>query len=107
MILVASIVCPFVFEVLRGRYASVRPARASFVVRTIARFRLHTAALQALADAAVLEVAAFRGALRGLVPDLQPVAVRRPEPGGLRAQLRQSELFPEFSRAIHVLALRQ
>src|SRR6266568_2201303 len=55
-----------------------------------------------LADLAVLEVAALDGALRRLVPLRQPVAERVAVPGRLRAQLRQPELLPEFSRALHV-----
>src|SRR5438876_1467904 len=58
-----------------------------------------------LADLAVLEVAAFDGALRRLVPLRQPVAERVAVPRRLRPQLRQAELFPQLPRALHVFAL--
>src|SRR5712691_8303744 len=57
-----------------------------------------------LADTAVLDVAAFDGAHRRLVPLRQPVAERIPEPRRLRAQLRQAELLPDFPGALHVFA---
>src|ERR1700741_327315 len=60
-----------------------------------------------LADLAVLEVTPFDRALRRLVPLRQPVAQRIAEPGGLRAKLGQSQLLPDFPRALHVLFLRQ
>src|SRR5712691_11192855 len=60
-----------------------------------------------LADLAVLDVAAFDGALGRLVPLRQPVAERVPEPGRLRAQLRQPQLFPDLLSALHVFALGQ
>src|SRR5712692_9374502 len=60
-----------------------------------------------LADLAVLDVAAFDGALRRFVPLRQPVAERVPVPGCLRAQLRQAQVFPELLRALHVFLFRQ
>src|SRR5713101_1576332 len=60
-----------------------------------------------LADLAVLEVAAFDGALRRLVPLREPVAEGVAEPGRLRPQLRQAELFPDLLRALHVFLFRQ
>src|SRR5436190_4005115 len=67
--------------------------------------RFHALLALLLADLAVLEVAAFDGALRRLVPLRQPVAERVAEPRRLRAQLRQAELLPDFPRALHVFAL--
>src|SRR6266849_5799822 len=55
-----------------------------------------------LADLAVLDVAAFDGALGRLVPLRQPVAERVPEPGRLRAHLRQPQLFPDLLRSFPV-----
>src|SRR5258708_20054198 len=60
-----------------------------------------------LADLAIVEVAAFDGALRRLVPLRQPVAERIPEPRRLRSELRQAELLPDFPGALHVFALGQ
>src|SRR5258707_2525830 len=79
-----------------------RPGQTSVLLRPELGFGLDAFLSLLLADLAVLDVAAFDGALRRLVPLRQPVAERIAVPGRLRAQLRQPELFPEFSRALHV-----
>src|SRR5882762_11071301 len=85
----------------RTKNGRVRLVRTKFGLGFHARFSLF------LADLAVLEVAAFDGALRGLVPLRQTVAERIAEARRLRPQLRQAELLPDLHGALHVFALGQ
>ena len=61
-------------------------AVAAVLVRPELGFGLEALAPLLFADLAVVEIAALRRALRGLVPLRQPVAERIAEPGRLRAQ---------------------
>src|SRR3989475_8536838 len=89
------------------RCSMVTRARLLRAIRPELGLGLDTFLSLLLADLAVLEVAAFDGALCRFVPLRQPVAERVAVPGRLRAQLRQPELFPKFSCALHVLFFGQ
>src|SRR3974377_807471 len=79
----------------------------AILIRPVLGLGLQSLAAQLFADAAILEIAALRRALRRLVPLRQPIAERIAEPGRLRAQRSHTELLPDCLGTLHVFLFGQ